>query len=233
MKTKVLYILLGLSVIFNFAFAGGFLEARSRYEPPEDGEAAPGVVAEELDLTAAQREKFAELRGRTGGRVRELHESILSARQELYALLAADTPDTEAVRAVEERIAEQHRELNRLRLDSFREFMDSLTPPQREEVRRRMQGRPLFQEAQRRLLERFDEDGDGQLSPRERGRAVHQLRSDRERLHQEILRRFDLDGDGVLNLRERGAATRAARRQLLGPGRQGPGAPPNHGPGAP
>ena len=65
-----------------------------------------------------------------------------------------------------------------------------------------------------RLMEQFDSDGDGELSPEERGAA-------REQRSQRRLERFDGDGDGRLSPqeRERARAERPDKRR----GHQGSG----------
>jgi Ca2+-binding EF-hand superfamily protein len=73
----------------------------------------------------------------------------------------------------------------------------TLTPAERTAAR---------EQARKKLLERFDKDGDGALSADER-KAVE---ADREA---KLLERFDADGDGKLSDSERAAARGAAKKQ--------------------
>jgi lipase chaperone LimK len=58
-----------------------------------------------------------------------------------------------------------------------------------------------------KVLEKFDKDGDGKLSPEERAAA-------REALVDRIMARFDKDGDGKLSREELAAALAALRAKL-------------------
>ncbi|RMH12314.1 MAG: hypothetical protein D6695_07065 [Planctomycetota bacterium] len=75
------------------------------------------------------------------------------------------------------------------------------------------------------MLERFDADGDGELSEEERQKARETMRAEREERRQQfLLERYDKDGDGVLNEEETRAmeedqarmeAEREARREQM------------------
>jgi Spy/CpxP family protein refolding chaperone len=175
MKEKILYILLGLSIIFNFSFAGGFLQARSSVDTAEAPEEAEELVAEELGLTAPQQKTFSELREASRQRVEELQEAITLARQELWSELTAAAVDRERVGEAEEQLVRLHGELRQLQQDYFRRFMDALTPEQRRGVIDRMQRRRGLRRVRGRLLERFDADRDGVLDARERDEARRHL----------------------------------------------------------
>ena len=64
-----------------------------------------------------------------------------------------------------------------------------------------------------RMLERFDTDGDGQLSPEEReaARASMPPRGPGGPNRQDWMKQLDTDGDGIISEDER-AAARAARK---------------------
>lgn len=68
----------------------------------------------------------------------------------------------------------------------------------------------------KRLLEKFDADKDGRLSPQERAKAEEQMLKDLGDAagpkFQEFLKKFDRDGDGRLNAQERSAAMAAAQK---------------------
>jgi hypothetical protein len=68
----------------------------------------------------------------------------------------------------------------------------------------------------KRLLEKFDADKDGQLSPQERAKAEEQMLKELGDAagpkFQEFLKKFDRDGDGRLNAQERSAAMAAAQK---------------------
>ena len=62
------------------------------------------------------------------------------------------------------------------------------------------------------LLQRFDRDHRGTLTPEEQSQAIAFLRSDRPILYQALLRRFDRDRDGNLDAQETAALFRGLQR---------------------
>jgi len=69
-----------------------------------------------------------------------------------------------------------------------------------------------------RVLEKFDTDGDGKLSPEERQAALEaappEVRQRIEEHRQKMLEKFDADGDGQLNDAERAAAREALKQRI-------------------
>ncbi|MCC5822518.1 MAG: EF-hand domain-containing protein [Phycisphaerales bacterium] len=65
----------------------------------------------------------------------------------------------------------------------------------------------------RRLLDRFDADGDGILSEEERQALQEEIQNRRDRWEARMIERYDRDGDGVLSERERRAMMRDQQRQ--------------------
>ena len=53
------------------------------------------------------------------------------------------------------------------------------------------------------ILERFDADGDGELSDSEKATAKETMKSEREEIRAAVLEKFDADGDGELSKTER------------------------------
>src|SRR5690606_22295284 len=97
---------------------------------------------------------------------------------------------------------------------------------------------PRNPQARQNMLERFDADGDGQLSDSERAAAFDATLEERPALKQRLLQRFDEDKDGKLNETEKAAARESVQgRRGTGDGagagpRGGPGAGMGRGPGA-
>jgi Ca2+-binding EF-hand superfamily protein len=86
-------------------------------------------------------------------------------------------------------------------------------------------------EMMKRLLEKFDANKDGRLSPEERAKAQEEMLKNAAQAggpaFQEFLKKFDRDGDGKLNDRERAAAMEATQKIRAQGGGGGPqvGAP--------
>jgi len=70
-------------------------------------------------------------------------------------------------------------------------------------------------EMHKKMLERFDADGDGTLSEAERATAKEARKSKMEKHRKKmVLKHFDEDGDGTLSETERAAAKKAKERRL-------------------
>jgi hypothetical protein len=81
------------------------------------------------------------------------------------------------------------------------------------------EGKPGKGRHRKRILKRFDEDGDGKLSEEERAKA--------QAARRKMLEKFDTDGDGKLSPEERTEMPRHRRGRR---GRKGKGAPEGSGP---
>jgi hypothetical protein len=66
----------------------------------------------------------------------------------------------------------------------------------------------------KRLLERFDKDGYGKLSPEEKKAAFEQFKASHPELCQKLLQKFDKNGDGKLDENERAAAKEAFKERF-------------------
>jgi len=71
-----------------------------------------------------------------------------------------------------------------------------------------------------RLLQAFDREHRGSLSPEEQAQAVEFLRANRPVIYQALLRRFDLNRDGSLDANETAAMFRALERISQGRGKK-------------
>ena len=71
-----------------------------------------------------------------------------------------------------------------------------------------------------RLLQAFDREHRGSLSPEEQAQAVEFLRANRPVIYQALLRRFDLNHDGSLDANETAAMFRVLERISQGGGKK-------------
>lgn len=199
MMRRLPWVLLGLSIAFNFFFAGGFMHARSSLEQvQEKPEVRKDVLAERLDLTQEQKEEFDRIRRATSEKIRQARQAMVEARQELWDRVGSSPGEPQTVLEVAEFEAEQARQLRLIGAESIRQFMKVLSPEQRQKLAEmgRHYGPPPswprppsmsyghgsdgpygspggFQKRmsdfhRRRMLDRFDADGDGKLSEQER-----------------------------------------------------------------
>lgn len=72
--------------------------------------------------------------------------------------------------------------------------------------------RQRFQEMRKKMLERLDTDGDGEVSKQERRAWAEKMRQQRE---QERLQKYDTDGDGQLSQAERDAEMQQRRQEMM------------------
>lgn len=165
------WVLLAISIIFNFTFAGGFLLARSDEQVAGAPEAGTNLVADEFDLTEDQKKVFARLRGEAQTRAKEMRQSLLLARQDLRSEISSDSPDPQRVSETQDRLAELYRDYRRESSEHLRQFLEVLGPEQRKAVMERIRRREHSYRGGRGLLERFDTNRDGKLDEAERSRA--------------------------------------------------------------
>lgn len=71
-------------------------------------------------------------------------------------------------------------------------------------------------ERERRMIKRFDKDGDGQLSREEERAARAAMEAEEAKEKAEWLERFDKDGDGKISREEKEAAGEARKKRALG-----------------
>jgi len=179
MMAKLPWVLLAISVIFNFTFAGAFLHARSDLETADSPEAPAKMVADELGLSEDQKKAFAEIRAEAKTKADQLRESIVLARQELWSQIAGGSGDSEQISELNGRLAELYRQYRMLPGEHARRFLGTLDPAQREAAIERIRRHERHKYGYRRLLEQFDTNGDGRLDKEERARASEAFRSRR------------------------------------------------------
>ena len=170
------WMLLMLSIAFNVTFVGGFFHARTVADSttPEqpDEDVVADKVADEMGLSADQRDKFKSLREEMEAKLRDLHEATELAREEWLAETSKPSPDPEAVAAAQEEMTRLQMESRKLRFSSFQQFMNILTPEQRRRASERM-GRGMHHRGPGKedFLRRFDTNGDGVIDENEREKA--------------------------------------------------------------
>jgi Spy/CpxP family protein refolding chaperone len=204
MKQTIVILALALSLLFNVFFAIGYWRARELAAPQRD---VAQLAADELGLDETQAAVFAELRSDMDAERDVLQEGISLTRRELLKELGASSPDLDRVNELIEQEADYHRQLRAAAAERMRQFIELLSPEQREEVLQRIShahpGHPRLKE---RIIRRFDVDGDGELDDDERAQAQSHLDERRrhwQRKRQDMIDRFDTNDDGQLDANER------------------------------
>ena len=168
-------VLLAVSLVFNAMFIGGYLHARARADLIENEDSRSRLVADELQLDDEQLSTLRDLRAEASRQVALTRQRIFLARQDLWSEINSPSPDPDRISSAEERLAELYREISRLGLTGFRTFMETLRPEQRHAVIDRIRTRGMLHPRARRLLRRFDADGNGILDETERAKAREAL----------------------------------------------------------
>ena len=175
--TRPLRIPLLVSLSFNAMFVIGYFCTPTAGQAPESAEQAANLVAQKLGLDSRQREAFVSLRNEAHQQAEELAQTASLLQNQLCCESASPAADPKAVAELQEDLAGVREVHQQFQLDQFRRFMDVLTPRQREAAARMLHSR--FGERRLRkahVLQEFDTDGDGKLSPAERARAIRALR---------------------------------------------------------
>ncbi|MBL8674033.1 MAG: periplasmic heavy metal sensor [Rhodospirillales bacterium] len=140
MRRHLAWILLGLSVVLNVFFIGGFVQARYFGGPPQVFAREPGErrgpqqvdVPERLNLNATEargfRDAMRQLRERNVGKAREL----LQLRERLLTEMRKEKPDFAAVDAMLDRAAVLRSDLQKDGLRTSDKVAASFRPEQRD-----------------------------------------------------------------------------------------------------
>ncbi|NOZ22617.1 MAG: periplasmic heavy metal sensor, partial [Planctomycetes bacterium] len=176
---KALSYLLLVSLVFNAAFVAGYFLFRTAPETLATTEKVTEAVADDLGLNKEQREKFAALHKKNEAESAKLREAIRITRESLMTEMSKPSPNGERIRTLQDELSELYRAQREASLKRYKTFMDTLNPGQRRQVAERVErhhrrhgGRRFpLPWVSKRSLQRFDADGDGNLSEEERAKA--------------------------------------------------------------
>lgn len=207
MNTKVLMLLLALSVLFNISVLIGFTQTRSqKSDQPASEDQVVKEVAGELKLDEKQAKMFAELRGNLHSRGMVFDEGAALVQQDLLAELRKESPDIDQVRQLVARRAELDQQRRLANAELFGEFIGVLTPQQRKALGMRF-GFGGHRPPPLDMLHRFDTNHDGRLDADELKAAKVQFESRRKEMQDmphPWRRPPEPGGDGWHNDHERG-----------------------------
>lgn len=163
-----------VSVSFNVMFAIGYFCAPSTAKAPESPDAAAADVADQLGLDDTQRAAFAALRKEADDEAEELAQHAALLQQQLWSEAADPAADPKTVEGTAKDLGAVRDAYREVQVGQFRRFMGILTPEQRQAVTERLGAQRPGLRA--RIEREFDADGDGTLSPAERGNALRTFR---------------------------------------------------------
>jgi len=125
MHSKILSLLLVFSLAFNIAFVGIWV-----YNLTEECEPAEAPL-NELRLGPDQQRRVREQWQQLRKQVADMKEELDRERDRLLDLMAAERPDTEAIRDCQSRIGELQHEMRRIVTEHMMQTGQMLTPEQR------------------------------------------------------------------------------------------------------
>ncbi len=241
MRMRVLIAALAVSLLFNAAVLIGFVQKRATSRAERSAEQAAATrpddqaqgrrLARELGLDQAQSAAFEGLQKRQKQLSSLFADSVAVIRQDLTAELAKEEPDLDRVRSLVDQEAELMRQRRRAGAALYGEFMDVLTPSQKQRLGERLAApppQPPQQQQQRGqappdVVRRFDRNGNGRLDPDEAQAARRDLESRRREMAPHVPQRpplwpwFDADDDGKLNEAERAKMAAFMRENNISP----------------
>ncbi len=164
-----------VSLAFNAMFAVGYFTARTTAAPERDGKGTPDVVAAKLGLNDAQRQQFSTLWKEYQTKAQELRQAAQLAQEQLWLESSDPDSDPQRIEQLKNDLFDLHHARRELELAQFNDFLELLTPEQRQRAHQRLR-RPHCPPRWGPRLRRFDQDHNGALGPEERERALHHLR---------------------------------------------------------
>ena len=129
MKTKWVWLLLCVSIVFNALFTAGFLRAKSHAHQFKTFEGRAKRIAQRLELDAQQQKVFDQLLAQTMEERAKLHETIKPMREKFLAELVKDEPDQAVLQAYLDQ--NHHKKRKKLMIRQISELMKILRPEQR------------------------------------------------------------------------------------------------------
>ncbi len=142
MSRTVLYSVLALSLAFNIFFAVGYFKAQKSLQKIETPKERIAWAASKLSLNQSQQKALAQIVTKAS----QLRKKLKKRQRETTRLfideLKKASPDVELLKRSLEELEEQKRRMRNEIMKEWREFYTSLTPRQREKVRKLLKNRP-------------------------------------------------------------------------------------------
>ncbi|MEW6219362.1 MAG: periplasmic heavy metal sensor [Thermodesulfobacteriota bacterium] len=123
--------LLSVSIILNLFLAGAYVVFRPLAVTDGGRQTAAPLPYEQLDLAASQKAKLEAERDQFHAQLARIDQEIRSRQVELLGLLATDTPDQEAITAVQHGILTRQGEVQQGVIVHLLAMSAVLTPEQR------------------------------------------------------------------------------------------------------
>lgn len=236
MSSRILLILLTISLVFNLAVLIGYMQSKAttpteQTSSPQSSHATPVAqrpslerLARELRLNEQQTSAFRELLARQQQQAIVFNDSLAMLRQELREELRKAEPDLSRVRAVLDQESGMNRQRRLADAELYGEFVNLLNPDQRQRLSEREANSVRQSSTQRPtnatppdMLRRFDRNSNGRLDPDEAREARQYLQSRRRELAPKAAAMpplwpwFDRNSDGELDDIERAAMAQFLR----------------------
>lgn len=179
--SKALRVLLLVSLSFNVMFVIGYFCTPTTAQAPPSTVQAADLLAEKLGLDSQQRDAFLSLRTEDRQQAEAFAQTAGILADELCREAASPTADPKTVDDLQKDLADVQALHQQGSVEHFRRFMNVLTPKQRESAAKMLAAKPASRKVRKsRILQDFDADGNGVLSPAERAKAIQALHDGHE-----------------------------------------------------
>ena len=142
MKTKMIYLLLAISLGFNLFFVTGYWTTKKRLSHESPLQRRVEIAAKQLSLSNDQKRALLELLKESGRKLRELKREQRATVRLFKTEFKKENPDIEKLRAAMERIESHYRETREELGAKWRAFFASLDEKQRKKAWRLLRRKP-------------------------------------------------------------------------------------------
>ena len=142
MKTKMIYLLLAISLGFNLFFVTGYWTTKKRLSHESPLQRRVEIVAKQLSLSKEQKRVLTELLKESGRRLQELKIEQRATVRLFRAEFKKENPDIEKLRTAMENIESRYRKTREELGAKWRAFFASLDEKQRKKAMRLLKHKP-------------------------------------------------------------------------------------------
>ncbi len=142
MKTKMIYLLLAISLGFNLFFVTGYWTTKKRLSHESPMQRRVEIVAKQLSLSNDQKRALTELLKESGRKLRELKQEQRATVRLFKSEFKKERPDIEKLRAAMEHIETLYRKTREEMGAKWRAFFASLDEKQRKKALRMLKQKP-------------------------------------------------------------------------------------------
>lgn len=146
MKSKLPWILLGISLCFNVFFVSGYLSARRIPKLLATPAGWTQIVSDRLGLDDRQRQELVAVNARREAQMQEVRSPYAKGYEAFWGEVLKDEPDRKRIAEIQQESAVLHGQMARIRTEFLLDTVKLMTPEQRTRYARMVRGRSIFAE---------------------------------------------------------------------------------------